>query len=484
MRPLLGFLGCAFIALGCTGLSPGENDPDTNLGTHLGSGEIAVDPITETAFVLQSKNDFEKSRLYAVEAGASSAREVLSLDGTRDPRLLFTAGGVMVMSELQGKEELVMLDRLTFEETGRYHAKTQYWGTRQSANRRWVGVADNNDYDYDLHIIDSTSWETRVIPHGGDWVEAMFGNETDTLFTISIDNDTHRARIMSFDMDKLASNGFAFDSETLTYKNHNLDISVDDVMRDFAFSYTWVGVSPDDKTVVFPVRKYRDVDPGEEGPIDDYKLIVLDVESGTTRTVPRAKGPVGFSPDGSTIVSYSNEGGARLLLIDAESLAVEETTVPVSGGFSFFVSHQGSEVVVAGGHQLVLHDIDSGEQTQMSGPSGSLEEFSVRDTKGLGRHVAGAPSEMLKDPVEQLWIVQPFLDIENDNDLEIDGGFLYVADLRLGAVSEIETLFEPEHINILRARDEIVMTDLEHRALHFFDPVERKEVRTVTLPAL
>ena len=495
MRPFLGFLGCTFIALGCSysGHTLGENDPNNNLGTHLGSGEIAVDPITETSYVLLSKDDFEKSRLFTVEAGAYTARQVLSLDGTEDPRLLFTAGGVLVMSELRGREELVMLDRLSFQETGRFHAKTRYWGTRLSANRRWVGVADNNDTDYDVHIIDSTNWETRVIPHGGDWLEAMFGNQTDTLFVISIDNETHRGRILSFDVDALAENSFELDPDTLTFAGHDIDISVDDVMRDASGSLSWITVSPDDSTVVFPVRKHREGDraPFEEADIEDYKLIVLDVASGTTRTVPRAKGPVGFSPDGSTIVAYTNaetHGDASLLLIDAETLVAEEETLAVgdpSSSLSFFVSHRGNLVVVAaGGGELVLHDMDTGEQTAMTGPHVTLHELVVRDTRGLRRQVATSPAEMLKAPVEQLWLVQPFYDLESeDADFEADGGKLLLADLHYGDVQQIDTSFAPEHINILPGRDEIVITDLDHRALHFFDPIARREIRTVNLPS-
>jgi hypothetical protein len=48
MRRLLLSLCVVPIVSGCTSFALGENDPDTNLGTYLTGGDIAVDPKTET----------------------------------------------------------------------------------------------------------------------------------------------------------------------------------------------------------------------------------------------------------------------------------------------------------------------------------------------------------------------------------------------------------------------------------------------------
>ena len=63
-------------------------------------------------------------------------------------------------------------------------------------------------------------------------------------------------------------------------------------------------VSPDSRSAVIPV-----VDATRCGPVpaeDDpcHELVIVDLDSGATRIVGNARGPVGFTPDGSTIVSY------------------------------------------------------------------------------------------------------------------------------------------------------------------------------------
>ncbi|MDB4927798.1 MAG: hypothetical protein JWM10_282, partial [Myxococcaceae bacterium] len=75
-----------------------------------------------------------------------------------------------------------------------------------------------------------------------------------------------------------------------------------------------------------------------------HRLLVLNLSAGTLRTVDNARGRVGFTPDGSTIVSYCTayersgaealDGGlppapASLLLVDAVSLRAEEVTLPL-----------------------------------------------------------------------------------------------------------------------------------------------------------
>lgn len=465
-RNFLGLLALTLVATasGCTGLSLGENDPDGNLGSYLGDGSVAVDPVNETTYVLVTETPadpesgaLEEKTLLAVRAGATKAIEVADLSGREDPRLLFTSAGVIAMSQLDTyQEELLLLDRDTFEEIDSVTAPTYYWGTRLSASRRWIGVADNNDSDYDLHVIDSESLETRVIPHGGDMIEAMFANEHDRLVAISLDYETHKARLLSWDMNVLEDQNFAQTINPDIWDGADIDVTVDGVEWDSFFSFTWVGISPDDRLAVFPVRVF---DEKADGSIDDYQLIVLDLQTQETRIIPRAKGPVGFTPDGSSIVSYDEgpDGEQRLVLIDAETLEADEPVdVAIDGGISYFLSHQGNYVVVAsnwGDESLVLYDIDSQKQTKMAGPAVGLTEFVVR-----------------AEP-EEMYVVEPFA----------EEGSLFRVNLEEAVVETVITPFTAEHIGILPRRDELVLTDTSRNTLHFMDPDSGKVVREVSL---
>jgi hypothetical protein len=479
-RRLLGFasfvsaLALGSALTGCTGLSLGENNPNGNLGSYLGDGRVAVDPVTETAYTLVERTDSKtlaKSQLlFGVKAGSDSAKKVIDLGDREDPRLLFLSSGMLVMSQKGASEEMVLLDRDSFAEKKTALADTWYWGTRLSASKSYFAVADNEGLHHDIHVIDSATLETHVMPHGGDTLEAMFANQSDKLFAISFKTAEHSARILSWDMSSITSAGWKT-AQGGEWEGKDLDIPLENVDPDGFFSFTWVGVSPDDKLAVFPVIKFDpSADPNK--PIDEqrYELVVVHLDTGETAVVSNAKGPVGFTPDGSTIVSYdelpdSNE--QQLKLINAKTLEVDEQEVAIDGGISYFVSHDNNYVVVAsnwGDQSLVLYDIDNDKQTKMSGPGVALTEFVSRSQPSLG--------------TEQLWIVESGTDSETKKPF----GDLFVADFQTGEVTEVATPFEATHIGILPKRDELVLTDPDHAALHFFDPTKQVVVRDVKLP--
>ena len=457
-----------FFLTGCTGLTLGENNPGTNLGTYVGDGEVAVDPTTETAFAVveqQAANGtIDQQALFAVKAGATTATNVLDLSGKTDPRVLFVSSGVLTMSQDGAHQDLTVLDRDTFAVKQQAVAPTWYWGTRQSASRRWVGVADNQTPPYDIHVIDSSSLAIHVLPHGGDWLEAMFTNEQERLLAISFDTTHHVARIQSWDMNVLQSLGFPVAADG-KWSGNDIDIQLPGLDPDDAFSFTWVGVSPDDRLAVFPViRRPLLVDPKNPSPPPDYQLVVLDLQTHQTRTIDNAKGPVGFTPDGGTIVSYDDGGpaGQQLKLINAETLAIDEEPVALTGGIQYFISHQNNYVVVAssnGGQSLVLYDVNAHKQTTMAGPGVGLTEFVTRQTP------------------EQLWIV----DAGTNPNTSTPYGNLYVADFQSSTVTQVPTPFLAEHIGILPMHDQLVIGDNTRQVLHFFDPSKKAVVRDVTM---
>lgn len=462
MRPSLVF-ALPFLLLptlgGCTGFSLGENDPDGDLGTYLGGGAIAVDPKTENAFVLLDTSSEDGTllsrRLFAISADGEDTKMIRDLSGREDPRMLFVESGILVMSQAYEKEELLLLDRDDFSEKKKVSANDWYWGTRLSASRRWVGVAANDDPHYPIHVIDSRDLGRHPIPHGGDNLEAMFGNQTDRLFSIVFYDGDHHARIMSHDMAVLDATGFLSVTADGAWAGADVDVRVDGVISDANFSFTWVGVSPDDAHVVFPVRKWTGLASWEDAPDEDYQLLVLDTKSGEVRVVPNAKGPVGFTPDGSTIVSYGREdasGDQKLLLVDVETLEVDEQDVSIEGGISYFVSREGNVVLAAsnwGTQSLVMVDLDSGKETKMAGPAIGLTEFVSR----IGQN--------------ELWAV--------------DTGALFRVDVDEAVVEDVELPFSVGHVGIQPTRDRLVLGDADPGTVHLFDPKSRQVSKTITL---
>jgi DNA-binding beta-propeller fold protein YncE len=435
----------------CTGATLGEKNPGAD--THLEYGAIAVDDRSDTCFVLQSReaDGVESKSLVAVHPDTETARTVLDLTGRNDARILFPKSGILVMSESGEKDRLDLLDPTTFQPLESASPGVRYHGTRMSPSREHIVVADNTSEHAPLHVIDAATLSREILPHDGDWLEAMWMNGRDTLLAVvfyDMFGTAPRARILSWNVSDVVAAGFARD-EAGFWTKRILDIDVPDTNPDMLFSFTWVGVSPDDRHAVFPV-----IGKDEIG-ADRHELLVLSTETGEVRKVPDAKGPVGFTPDGSTIVSYTGAESVdqSLLLINADTLEKDVQDVPIDGGITYFVSHEGNYVVVAsnwGDQRLALFDVDNGKVTEMVGPAVGLNEFVSRLGHG------------------ELWLV--------------DQQALFRLDLNAGELETVNTSFAPEHINILRGRDWLVLDDARSDQLFFFDPGDKSTVATVKLP--
>jgi hypothetical protein len=444
------------LAMACTGLTQGERDPGGD--TYLEAGAIAVDDRTETVFVLQTYCDepaeptcpgIETKTVHVIDAEASTPRTGLDATGLRDLRILFPAGAVMLMGERSAaQEELRLLDPTTLEERVRTTVNARYHGTRMSPSRRWVAVGDNSVTGIPIHIIDTstTALTTHVLPHDGSWAEAMWLNQSDELMAIVFNSTIETARILSWSMQELVEKDFALDAEGTYWADPTRDIEVPDTQRDLVFSYTWVGIAPDNSYAVFPVRQDS-----------VHVLLVLNLATGELRTVHDARGPVGFSPDSSTIVSYRyvDEGAGlrpQLLLVRTDTLDETALPIPFAQGPQFFVTREGHFVVVAaslGNEQLVLYDLDEGTMTELDGPAVGLHEFVSRVGHG------------------ELWLVQ---------------NGLFRLDFYAPELEAIALDWTPAHINIQRTRDLLVMDDVDAPRLMFWSPEERAVTREVLLP--
>jgi len=449
----------------CTGLSLGENLPGSDV--YLGDGSIAVDDVTETSFVLASQDSStaadgtttaSKQTLFAVTPELGIVRTAADLSDRTDPRLLFPNSGLLIMSELDGKDRLDLLDRITLVPQKSVEMPVRYHGTRMSPSRSFVAVADNTSIKAPIHIIETDTLETHIIPHDGEWLEAMFMHQTDTLVAVvfyDMDKSSAKARLLSWSMNDVRSAGYMPDA-TGFWAKPTMDIEVPGVTGDFIFSFTWVGVSPNDKQLVFPVRKVET--DANMNLTYSYELLVVDPLTQEVRTVPGAQGPVGFTPDSSTIVSYGDKdmnGNQELWLVDAATLNVDPEPVTLEGGISYFLSNDGNFVVIAGAdgkQNLVLYDLDKDTSTQMAGPAMNLYEFVSRPAH------------------KEMWIV-------NDKSL-------FQLDLAGAQLNTVPTTFAPEHINVLPKRDKLVLDDATTNNLIFFDPTTKQVSMTVELPAL
>lgn len=502
--------GCTF-----TGLTFGENaaGEDTYLEDYsppsqtvdedyIGQGEgwcvyngsIAVDDRTDTAYTLVNTAmsecdelggfDERTKKLYAIERGAHSPREILDLTGHSDARIIFPKDQLLVMSESEGHDTLIFLNNESYEELGRLETEARYNGTRLSSSRRFVAVADNTIDDAPIHIIDTEEASTVVVDHNGDWLEAMWLNQSDTLvaavahdwdglfvcedeggcsFGNHCNDDTH-LRIMTWSFEDSSASSIAADPAA-TWGNPGLNIDVENACVDMMLSFTWVGISPDDRYGIFPILGRVEEDEG----FDEewvHQLLVVDLQRGDVRRVNDARGPVGFTPDGSTIVSYRYYETTdpenpdiewthpALALIDVESL--EETTVPLDmfyGGPEFYVTPKANMVVIStpfGSENLVIHDVDNGETIELETPSmQSLQEFVSRD------HAS------------ELWMVE-------------DG--LFRLDYADSFLEEITLDFTPERINLLPHADLLILDDPQTARLVYVHPDDHTTLWDVPLP--
>ena len=486
-----------FTFIACTGATLGENDAgqdtylepwdfhdsDDGTGREVALGSIGVDHITETAYVVQSvlTRDDETNRilseektLFAIPPDGSAPSGSADLSHLSDLRILFPGDtDVLVLGELDGVDHLGYLDPSTLELRDVLPALNgaRYHGTRLSPSRRYMAVADNNVPETPpIHVVDLQTRRTEVIPHDGFWLEAMWLRNSDTLFTVIFYNDDEetedvdetRARVVSFPMSDLEACGFQLEEDGV-WCGRGIDVEIAGGRPDFFFSFTWLGIAPDDRVVAVPQR-------GD----GMNRLALVDTFDGTVRIVDDARGPVGFTPDGTTVVSYRytvvevpcpdeddsdpettcppDDQVPQLALIDVEDLTVATIDLPTIEMPSYFVTRTGNLVVVADawdGGRLVVADLDTGDAIPLDGP-----EVNLREIVSL-------------DDAAELWIAD-------------DG--LFRVDLLDATVRLVLPELTPLTINVLPQHNRLVIDDGEAKAIVFVDPDAQIETARAVLP--
>lgn len=460
----------ALLAAGCEGLTLGGKDPGQD--TYLGLGAIAVDPATDTAFRLfrftpaqtegESAVDM-KTHLYAAKQGWNAAREVRDLTGQEDLRMLFPGDRILLMAESEGVDVLTTIDRSTFATLRTKTTASRYHGTRTSPSGRYVAVCDNLVSPCPIHVIDATTLESTIVPHDGTWLEMQWLNGSDRLVAIVFTGTgaSAHARILAWNVEGRNLPDLKPDASGL-WPSPLLDVDVTGVDMDMLFSFTWVGISPDDRYAVFPVRAYLPEDaPNAESTVlgFTYRLLVVDLADGSVRTVDRAQGPVGFTPDGSTIVSFRHDwkkvkddkgaettekSAARLVLIDRATLAETEADLPFEAGPQYYVTREGNLIVATSliePGQVLLWDVSQKAGKTLSGTNVRLNEFVERTGHA------------------ELWILS-------------DG--LLRMDLEQMTLETVDLPWKTSHLNRLPTADRLVFDDTDNNRFVFFDPDARE----------
>lgn len=451
---MLRGLSTALVCIAAAGCGGAVDSNEPGADTYLGFGAIAVDPRTETAFVV-SGDDGSGGKLWAVEADAGHARLVQDLGGARDLRLLFPTSGLLLMSEADdGRDTLTLLDHTSFAVKKTVTKPARYHGTRVSPSGRFLAVADNAAQGAPIHVVDTATLEHVVVPHDGEWLEAVWLNGTDTLVAIvfyETRTPRARARLLTW---SLGADAPLPPAER--WATPDLDVRVDGVEPPELFSatagdaeihayWTRIGVHPGDADVVFPTMAVG-------GP----RLVLLDPARGTTRFHDGASGPVGFSPDGSSILAYSFGVGDApppvLLVIDRARLEAAEVVLPYRAWPEFFVSGEGNLVVIAPtwveSGDLALYDLDNGIMSRVRGARVHLQEFVSRPGHG------------------ELWLVEKGL---------------FRFDYLMAELEAIALDWQPDHVAILPQRDQLALDDRGGRRLVFWSPQTRTVVRSVAL---
>lgn len=361
------------VVSGCTGMTLGENVPggDTWVeperpmdGEHL-MGALAVERDGDRVWAIhaEARGVERRDTLAAIDPATGKVSQVMNVGGTTDRRVVFPADDrMLLMAQDNGMEHLILFDTDALEPIASRLASTWYWGTRTSPSGNLLVVADNADPAAPIHVIETATLDARAIEHGGDAIEAMWNHHDDRLLVVSVTSPwtpDASARLLRYDL-SAASIADGLPEPELAIELSGYD-------WDLWFSFTWIGVSPDDRWAVFPLR--RDGKPA---------LVILDQQAGTTQTIS-GLGPVGFTADSRTIVSYgySAEGEAELRLIDPASHAVTVAPLGFDALLSFYVTREGNHVIATSTlpptsaasfapTQAVHYDVDSEQVTELA----------------------------------------------------------------------------------------------------------------------
>ncbi len=433
----LAYLFVVLLAPACGGFAPDSEPGGDGPASSVGTGGIAVDPRTENIFALRGAiSGTAQNDVYAIAPDSGQITPLIALAPQADVRVLFPRNSVMVIAEPgAGTTQLARFDANTLAMTNKATTTAQFWGTRTSPTGTYVAVGDSSTQEVPIDVIEADTLAIHPLPYAGQELEALWLRNSDELAVIVFDQPADtigNARILVWSMPDLMTSGFVPASDGVGWANPIVNITVPNVGFDFFFSYTFIAVSPDDHYAVFPVQTAN----------DGHELLVLDLTTKSLRTVDNALGPVGFTPDSSTIVSYRAQ---QLLFVDVQTLQTTPFAVP-EGLPNYFVTREGSYVVIA------PTDFESGSLT--------IYDYATQKSETVGTTTMDLDNFVSRVGHDELWLV------ENQG----LAGELYRLNFVTGALDQIQLAWNPRDINILPTRDRLVLDDTASGSVRLYDP--------------
>lgn len=417
-------------------------------------GEIQVDPLTETTYVQRFEGEGCRAPVYAISAGELVAQQVTDPGCRIGVRLLFTRGGLLVLSQdEEGRDRLEAFDRTTLEPLANVESEWSL-GARVSQSGRFVaGISRVGASIGPLTIIDSDTLEiTVMMPDRLGGVAWLPDRDALLVLTYSGSAEAPSLRLRGWDVTAVAARGFSVLPDG-TWPDPFFDVSVPGYGR-----WPSLDASPDGHTVVISVERR---DPVENWARD---LVFVDLETSAFRIFPEATGRPTFTPDGDTVVVSTSlpqtgrEPILRMLLIDVDTLSSRGIDPPGDGGRSeLFLARDGRSMVVTV-HDGWLYNGRTSTLALALGARPTVLDVPLRLDERATRS-------------DDVWILSDHV--------------LYRLTPGDGELEAIELPFSPLQIAALPLSDRLVISDLADPTLvHFFDPGSRTLVGAVSLPPL
>lgn len=517
MKPIRWTSALLLVALtGCAGIRD-FNDPGDK--GYLDSGFAVTPDERYVVGVSADPADDTLGRLHLVDTETGEVHHLLSFPEKRDRRVVFHPDRPWmwfmyepppVYDDETGEllyeqpETWVVIDYETLQVLNETTFSTAFWGTRLSSDGRFFSVSDG-DLQY---VIDGETLEQGAIaPPSGqhDVFEAEWLPGTNRLVvswnyhagadtTLAPNQSapappTPPSRQVVRRLEQLASHpgtaplvgprptppppnspAMTFGTDICAYDIVSVSAmptepaaktTIANRRQSVLWGFGFFGMSPDGSLIVVPTVDASSLwDEDVPGDVDSYLLVILDPQLNEVTRVP-GRGPCGFTPDSSALVTYEwavEEGeetdgeveawlDSNLLIYDTESWQSEIVELMLLNP-AYYLTPDGSQVLLFGTWyspggdydlDLQIYDLESGDL------------ITVDDSNGRAIHRAVITPEA--DAIYFLdW--NRGEDCSFTSDCQLD---LYMLDLLSYDLDRIPIAFNPYEINILPSLDLLVM---------------------------
>jgi hypothetical protein len=444
----LGVALAGLFVLGCPSAFgprvPGET-------TWLDVGALAVEPSTETTYVLRGRT----------LAGEARAGTVLSItpEGVVTPLttiasdesalVAFTAEGTLVLAARAGQTRLLRFDPASAAlELERSMPVAMSWPLVSPSGHFVASGGSDPGTGAPVTLLAADTLVGSAQASEATNVSLAWLHARDVLVAlISTEqgDGTSTTRLAWWDATQIEAERFATLDGIWGSPLFDLQLERGHVVTG------WV-VSPDDAYVAIALAT-----PAMDGSVTDPRVRLVSLETGSARELEGVGAPLAFTADGSTLVGVREDASAPapssggLVTVDVESFATDVLDVLRRDSPPFFVTSEGHWVlatVVDSTIETVLYDLESGEAS----PLGLDARFGQLVTRR-----------------GELWVVA--------------SGQLHRVPLASGMRAHVPLTFAPRSLNILPRHDRLVLDDADDRAtLRFFDPEAERVTLTATLP--